>query len=69
MPKLNLKPNYLRLLLDVLEAHAPEAEVWAYGSRVNGDGHDGSVPEVSISRKKSFTCFATSWTKVIFRCS
>jgi len=42
MPKLNLKPDYLRLLLDVLEAHAPEAEVWAYGSRVNGDGHDGS---------------------------
>ena len=42
MPKLNLKPNYLRLLLDVLESHAPEAEVWAYGSRVNGDGHDGS---------------------------
>ena len=42
MPKLNLKLNYLRLLLDVLETHAPEAEVWAYGSRVNGDGHDGS---------------------------
>lgn len=42
MRKLNLKPDYLRLLLDVLEAHAPKAEVWAYGSRVNGDGHDGS---------------------------
>jgi predicted nucleotidyltransferase len=42
MPKLNLKPDHLRLLLDVLEAHAPEAEVWAYGSRVNGGCHDGS---------------------------
>jgi uncharacterized protein len=42
MPKLNLKPNHLRLLLDVLNTHAPEAEVWAYGSRVNGSGHDGS---------------------------
>jgi predicted nucleotidyltransferase len=42
MPKLNLKPDHLRLLLDVLRLHAPEAEVWAYGSRVNGGGHDGS---------------------------
>jgi uncharacterized protein len=42
MPKLDLKPVHLRLLLDVLQTHAPEAEVWAYGSRVNGDGHDGS---------------------------
>jgi uncharacterized protein len=42
MPKLDLKPDHLRLLLDVLERHAPEAEVWAYGSRVNGGAHDGS---------------------------
>jgi len=42
MPKLNLKSNYLRLLLDVLNTYVPEAEVWAYGSRVNGGGHDGS---------------------------
>jgi uncharacterized protein len=42
MPKLNLKPDHLRMLLDILKAHAPEAEVWAYGSRVKGDGHDGS---------------------------
>jgi uncharacterized protein len=42
MLKLNLKPDHLRLLLDILKAHAPEAEVWAYGSRVNGRGHEGS---------------------------
>src|SRR5271165_2978747 len=42
MPKLDLKPEHLRLLLDVLQQHAPEAEAWAYGSRVNGDGHEGS---------------------------
>ena len=42
MRKLNLKPDHLRLLLDLLEAYAPEAEVWAYGSRVNGGGHEGS---------------------------
>jgi len=42
MPKLNFQPNHLRLLLAILQRHAPEAEVWAYGSRVNGSGHDGS---------------------------
>jgi predicted nucleotidyltransferase len=42
MLKLNLKPDHLRLLLDILKAHAPEAEVLAYGSRVNGNGHEGS---------------------------
>ena len=30
------------MLLDVLAAHVPDAEVWAYGSRVNGQAHDGS---------------------------
>src|SRR5438132_9671434 len=42
MPKLNLKSHHLQLLLDLLEAYSPEAEVWAYGSRVNGGGHQGS---------------------------
>jgi predicted nucleotidyltransferase len=42
MPKLKLKPQHLNLLREVLERHVPEAEVWAYGSRVNGDAHDGS---------------------------
>jgi predicted nucleotidyltransferase len=42
MPKLELHPDCLRQLLDVLRLYAPEAEVWAYGSRVNGSAHDGS---------------------------
>jgi predicted nucleotidyltransferase len=42
MPTLNLTPDHLRVLLEVLKKHAPGAEVWAYGSRVNGSGHDGS---------------------------
>lgn len=42
MPKFDFRPNHLSLLKDLLRTHTPEAEVWAYGSRVNGDGHDGS---------------------------
>jgi predicted nucleotidyltransferase len=42
MPKLDLPPVYRQMLLDLLGAHLPDAEVWAYGSRVNGQAHDGS---------------------------
>ena len=53
MPKLNLQPQHLRLLLDVLDKHAPEAEVWAYGSRVNGGGHDGSDLDLVVRNPKA----------------
>jgi predicted nucleotidyltransferase len=42
MLTLDLQPAHLRLLLDVLAAEAPGAEVWAYGSRVTGEAHEGS---------------------------
>ncbi len=47
MPKhdpscLLLAPAHLTLLRQLLRAHVPQAEVWAYGSRVNGDAHEGS---------------------------
>ena len=42
MPKLDLPPAHRRMLIELLATHAPDAEVWAYGSRVNGQAHDGS---------------------------
>lgn len=39
---LNLLPRYLGMLQDILEKVAPDAEVWAFGSRVTGQGHDAS---------------------------
>ena len=42
MPKLDLPPAYRRMLIELLATHAPDAEVLAYGSRVNGQAHDGS---------------------------
>ncbi|NDP60137.1 MAG: nucleotidyltransferase domain-containing protein [Oxalobacteraceae bacterium] len=39
---LNLLPRYLGMLQDILEKVAPEAQVWAFGSRVTGQGHDAS---------------------------
>jgi len=42
IPTLDLKKEYLALLKELLQAHIPNAEVWAYGSRVTGESHDGS---------------------------
>lgn len=37
-----LPPEHLTTLRELLATHAPKAEVWAYGSRVNGRAHDAS---------------------------
>jgi len=39
---LDLRPEWLATLQRLLALHLPDAEVWAYGSRVNGEGHEGS---------------------------
>lgn len=40
--QLHIAPGHLRQLCEVLHKQIPETEVWAYGSRVNGDGHEAS---------------------------
>lgn len=42
MTSLQLQPRYLAMVQAMLDRHLPKAEVWAYGSRVNGDCHDAS---------------------------
>ncbi len=39
---MDLPQRYLDQVLVLLRAYAPHAEVWAYGSRVNGGGHAAS---------------------------
>ena len=40
--RLHLPMRYRRILEGLLREHVPEAEVWAYGSRVTGESHEGS---------------------------
>ena len=42
MPKLDLRPEWLETVRRLIAAHLPDAEVLAYGSRVNGTSHEGS---------------------------
>lgn len=42
LDQLDLMPRHLRELRALLARHVPDAEVWAYGSRVGGGAHEGS---------------------------
>lgn len=42
LERLDLRPQHLALVRQLLQQHLPTAEVWAYGSRVNGNGHEAS---------------------------
>ena len=42
LQRLDMRPQHLALLRELLQQHLPHAEVWAYGSRVNGNGHEAS---------------------------
>jgi predicted nucleotidyltransferase len=41
-PSLNIQARHLRLLNELIAAHAPDAEVWAFGSRVTGEAQETS---------------------------
>ncbi|HIJ96456.1 MAG TPA: nucleotidyltransferase domain-containing protein [Desulfuromonadales bacterium] len=42
MQNLDLRPELLAIVRQILATHLPDAEVLAYGSRVTGTAHDGS---------------------------
>ncbi len=63
--RLHLLPRHRVQLEALLREHLPEVEVWAYGSRVNGESHEGSdldlvlrgpeLEEIDISALGDFT--------------
>ncbi|KJU83935.1 DNA polymerase III subunit beta [Candidatus Magnetobacterium bavaricum] len=48
MKGIDIRPEYLRTLKTLLRRHVPGAEVWAYGSRVSGGGHDTSDLDIVL---------------------
>jgi predicted nucleotidyltransferase len=48
LKSIDIKPEYLALIKDILRRYAPNAEVWAYGSRVSGGGHDASDLDIVL---------------------
>lgn len=52
---LHLPPAYLKMVQDILRAHLPEAEIWAYGSRVNGDFYEASDLDLVVRQPDDLT--------------
>ena len=48
MPKVELEHEQLNQVQTILKQWAPKAEVWAYGSRVNGQCHSASDLDLVI---------------------
>ena len=48
--RLALPLRYRKQLKALLDEHVPGVEVWAYGSRVNGESHEGSDLDLALPR-------------------
>lgn len=59
--QLDLAPQHLKLLRELLARHVPEAEVWAYGSRVCGTGHEGSDLDLVLRHPNDLTQDVAGW--------
>jgi predicted nucleotidyltransferase len=47
-PLVDLPLQHMQTLLCLLAEHTPQAEVWAFGSRINGTGHEGSDLDIVL---------------------
>ncbi|MCD8377624.1 MAG: nucleotidyltransferase domain-containing protein [Candidatus Gastranaerophilales bacterium] len=43
-----IKPEYMKILTNIFCSYCPNALIWAYGSRVNGDCHAGSDFDIVV---------------------
>lgn len=48
---LQLASEHLDELRRLLRRHLPDAEVWAYGSRVKGQAHEGSDLDLAVRQE------------------
>jgi len=53
MDKLFIKPEYLKMLTDIFDKYCPHAEIWAYGSRIKGEAHEGSDLDLAVKNLNS----------------
>lgn len=58
---LNLQPRHWAMLRDLLVRYTPEAQVWAYGSRVNGTGHDTSDLDIVLRHPTDLSQDVPGW--------
>ena len=52
---LDLKPEYLDVVLSILRSQLPHAQVWAYGSRVRGEAKRHSDLDLAVKNGKELS--------------
>jgi len=67
MPKLDLSrlkldSHHLALLRELLQAHVPQIQVWAYGSRVSGGAHEGSDLDLVLRNPSKLSASCEGWS-------
>jgi type I restriction enzyme S subunit len=61
LSRLNLPAHHLKTLQALLAEHVPDAEVWAYGSRVTGGAHDGSDLDLVLRDPADLSSVPEGW--------
>ncbi len=61
---LQLAPQHLLLLQKMLQIHVPQAQVWAYGSRVKGGAHEGSDLDVVLRHPSDLAQDVDGWLEL-----
>lgn len=52
---MEINEQHLAQLRALLQRHVPHAEVWAYGSRVSGGGHQASDVDIVLRNPRDLT--------------
>lgn len=55
MDRLFIKPQHLKMLTDIFDNYCPNAEIWAYGSRIKRNAHSGSDLDLVVKNFNSQT--------------
>lgn len=58
---IDLPVHYLALLQALFASHVPKAEVWAFGSRVTGQAHEGSDLDLVVRNPQDLTASVAGW--------
>lgn len=61
LSRLQLPAHHLHALQTLLAQHVPQAEVWAYGSRVTGGAHEGSDLDLVLRHPADLTQDVEGW--------
>jgi uncharacterized protein len=61
---LMLGEQHRQVLLALLATHVPEADVWAYGSRVSGGAHEGSDLDLVLRHPAHLQQAAPGWLEL-----